>query len=71
MICILASNKLEAERWAAAKGLDEDEWFFPNNEMDLITRKNYHVLVASSAGYLPPNLFEKFFALAKSRGRMK
>lgn len=71
MICILASSKLQAERWAAGKLLEDDEWFYAETTMDLMKRKNFHVIITESAGVMPPHLFEKFFALAKARGRMK
>lgn len=72
MICILAGNRLEAEKWATGQLLDDNEWFYPNTEMDLLSRKDFHVLVVGTAGQnVHPKYFERILALAKSQGRLK
>ncbi len=71
MICIIAGNYLEATRWAHANELDADEWFYPQNTDDLVSRQNFHVLVVGTAGQnVPPLYFEKVFQLAKKRGKV-
>lgn len=72
MICIIAGNKLEAQRWASGQNLSDDEWFFPYSVDDLERRTNFHVVVVGTAGQnIPPMLFERIYSLAKRRGRMK
>lgn len=72
MICIISGNKLEAERFASGQLLEDDEWFYPMSEMDIMFRKDFHVLVVGTAGQnISPGYFEKILKLAKLRGRMK
>lgn len=72
MICLIAGNSEEAKRWAYGQLLDDDEWFYPRDELDLKTRKNFHVLVVGTAGQnVHPIYFEKILSLAKKRGRMR
>jgi hypothetical protein len=72
MICILSGNKLEATRWAEGQLLEQDEWFYPESESDLLFRKNFHVIVVGTAGQnVHPVYFERILKLAKTRGRMK
>jgi hypothetical protein len=69
MICIIAGDYLEAEKWAYGQELDSTEWFFPHEVEDLRRRENFHVVVVGTAGHnVPPSYFEKIFALAKQRG---
>lgn len=70
MICLIAGNIDEAETFASAHELDASEWFFPKDENDLLYRHNFHVLVIGTAGQnLPPSWFERFYQLARERGR--
>lgn len=70
MICIIAGNKLEAERFATGQLLEPDEWFFPMSETDLLFRSNFHVLVVGTAGQnVSAAYFERILATAKQRGR--
>ena len=73
IICILANNKLEAKRWADGQLLEDDEWFYPTNELDLLTRKDFHVIIVGSIGTDTTynSFFEHALSLAKQRGRMK
>lgn len=72
MICLLAGNYQEAVRWASGQGLEDDEWFYPLEPGDLLSRKDFHVLVVGSAGMnVPPSYFERVYQLALARGRMK
>lgn len=72
MICLISGNFLEAKRYAASNLLEDDEWFFPIDENDLLRRKDFHVLVVGSAGMNVPNsYFERVLSLAKQRGRIK
>lgn len=72
MICLIAGNYLEAQRYAKAQLLENDEWFFPMDESDLLTKKDFHVLVVGTAGMnTPPSYFERVLSLAKTRGRLK
>ncbi len=68
MICILAGNRLEAERFASSHLLESDEWFYPKNENELRFRENFHVLVVGGMS-LPEPLFNKILNLAKERGK--
>jgi len=72
MICIISGNYFEAKRYASSQLLEDDEWFFPIDEKDLMGRKDFHVLVIGSAGQnVPASYFERILSLAKNRGRMK
>lgn len=72
MICLIAGNYLEAKRFAKAQLLDDNEWFFPQDEKDLLSRVDFHVLVVGTAGMnVPPSYFERILALAKERGSRK
>jgi hypothetical protein len=72
MICLLAGNYFEAKRYAKANLLSEDEWFYPEDEKDLLGRINFHVLVVGTAGLnVPASYFERILRLAKERGRIK
>lgn len=72
MICILAGNYNEARRYASGQQWEDDEWFYPTDEFDLSSRKNFHVIVIGTAGQnVPISYFDKIFELAKNRGRMK
>lgn len=71
MICLIAGNYLEAKRYAFGQELDEDEWFFPVDVSDLLSRNNFHVLVIGSAGQNVPNsYFERIYQTAKHQGRI-
>ncbi len=72
MICILAGNYLEAERWASAQLLSKEEWFYPADIEILQQKKDFHVLVVGTAGLnVPSSYFEKILHIAKTRGKMK
>jgi fructose-1-phosphate kinase PfkB-like protein len=71
MICIIAGNYLEAQRWAYGQQLEDSEWFYPAEPQDLFARSNFHVVVVGSAGQnIPPSYFERVFNLAHKRGRI-
>jgi len=71
MICLIAGNKDEALTWASGQNLSPNEWFYPHDEMDLVTRSNFHVLVIGTAGEnIPLAWFNTFYALALKRGRI-
>jgi hypothetical protein len=44
MICLIASSKKHAIRWANSQHLKLDEWFHPAAISDLYKYKNYHVI---------------------------
>ena len=69
MICILAATYKQAERWATAQQLADDEWFCTLDQFDLYNRENFHVIVLDTASELPPILFERLFNMAQERGR--
>jgi hypothetical protein len=71
MICIIAGNYLEAQRYAYGQQWDDDEWFYPKDELDLVRRNNFHVLVIGTAGSnVPESYFNSIYNLAKRRGRI-
>jgi fructose-1-phosphate kinase PfkB-like protein len=71
MICILAGNYEEARIWARSQLLANNEWFYPQDESDLIVRTNFHVVVVGTAGQnVPSNYFEKIYRIAQQRGRI-
>jgi hypothetical protein len=71
MICILAGNYLEAQRYADSQYWSQHEWFYPTDELDLMRKNNFHVLVIGTAGHnVPPRYFEKIYALARERGKI-
>lgn len=72
MICLIAGNYDEAKRYAYGQQWTDDEWFYPSDEYDLASKKDFHVLVIGTAGQnVPVSYFDKIYELAKSRGRMK
>jgi len=71
VICLISGNKDEADTWAAGQNLSSDEYFYPKDETDLITRSNFHVLVIGTAGEnIPLSWFNRFYELAQKRGRI-
>ena len=71
MICIIAGNLLEAQRFADSQLLEQSEWFYPADEYELLRRENFHVLVTGTAGQnVPPSYFERIFSIARQRGRL-
>lgn len=71
MICLLAGNYLEAQRFANAHDLEDSEWFMPVDISDLYARTNFHVLVVGTAGLnVPSSYFERVYNLAKHQGRI-
>ena len=71
MICIIAGNKDEAQTWASGQNLSKDEWFYPKNEEELLSRNNFHTLVIGTAGLnIQIDHFERIYTLAKIRGRV-
>lgn len=70
-ICLLAGNPLEAERFAFSQSWDNDTWFYPKDEKDLLFKSNFHVLVIGSAGQnIPSSIFERIYQLALKRGKV-
>lgn len=70
-ICILAGNKDEAIKWASGQNLDNEQWFYPRDQSDLIFKFNFHVLVVGTAGMnVPSSYFDKIYSLAQQRGRI-
>jgi hypothetical protein len=71
MICLIAGNRDEALTYASGQQLEDNEWFFPEHESDLLFKSNFHVLVVGTAGWnVHPHFFEKIYKLAKERGRI-
>ena len=71
MICVIAGNKLEAERYASSQNWEDTEWFYPASPEELRSRENFHVIVIGTAGMnVPPAYFERVYQLALSRGKM-
>jgi hypothetical protein len=72
MVCVIAGNFREAETWAKGQNFNDDEWFYPEDDEDLLGRRNFHIIVIGTAGQnVPPGYFEKFYQLAQRRGRLK
>lgn len=72
MICLIAGNFKEAQIWARGQMLENDEWFFPTDDLDLLRRRNFHVIVVGTAGQNTPQVyFERVLQLAWQRGRMR
>lgn len=71
MICILAGNFKEAQRFASSQNLSHNEWFYPSDISDLLRRSNFHVLVIGTAGEnVPASYFEHVYQVARERGRI-
>jgi hypothetical protein len=71
MICLIAGNYEEALTFAKSQFLAKSEWFFPTDEDELMRKNNFHVLVVGSAGHnVPASYFDRFYALAQTRGRI-
>lgn len=72
MIAIIAGNYAEALAWAKFQEIPKEDWFFPSDELDLSSRKNFHVIVVGTAGQnIPASYFNKIYELAKKRGAIK
>jgi hypothetical protein len=70
MICIIAGNFDEALTFAIGQNIPKGDWFYPEDEKDLLDKENFHVLVVGSAGHnVPSSWFDKFYSLAQERGR--
>lgn len=70
-LCILAGNYKEAVSWARSQNLQANDWFFPEDEYDLKTKTNFHVIVVGTAGEnVPPFYFDRIYLLAQTRGRI-
>jgi tRNA A37 threonylcarbamoyladenosine dehydratase len=71
MICLIAGNYEEALTFAKSQFLARNEWFYPRDEDELKRMSNFHVLVVGSAGHnVPSSYFDRFYALAQTRGRI-
>lgn len=71
MICLLAGDAREAEIFARSQNLARNEYFYPQDEEDLKSRTNFHVLVVGSAGLnVPESYWNRIYALAQMRGRI-
>lgn len=70
MICIIAGNYEEAQRWARGQMLARNEWFYPEDMADLKVRENFHVVIIGTAGQnVPSTYFNQLLATAQQRGR--
>jgi len=71
MICILAGNLVEAQRWARSQFLDDNEWIYPEDEEQLHKMTNFHVVIVGTAGMnVPSSYFDRLLTTAKNRGRI-
>lgn len=70
VICIIAGNEREAWTWARGQLLSKEEWFYPHDVADLMSRENFHVLVVGSVHQMPSTYFERLLNLAKARGKL-
>jgi hypothetical protein len=69
MICILAGNKLEAQRFAQTQEWDKSEWFCPLNKTEIMIHKKFHTLVIGTFWNSPvPAYAEDMYRLAKIYG---
>lgn len=68
MICIIASNYKEANRWANGQMLLEFEWFYPSSREDIKARKNF-VTVVVGEGDIPNGYLNEMLSLAWKHGR--
>jgi len=72
MICLIAGNQDEADMFASGQNWNKADYFYPQDENDLLTRKDFHVLVIGTAGQnVPLSWFNKFYELALRQGRKK
>ena len=71
MICIIAGNLIEAQRFARAQFWESDEWFFPMDEEELNQRSNFHTVITGTAGMnVPSSYFDRLLMTAKKRGKI-
>ena len=71
MICLIAGNYEEAKTWARSQFLARTEWFYPEDEDELKNKSDFHVIVVGTAGLnVPSSYFDRFYALAQTRGRI-
>lgn len=70
-ICLIASNELEAYRFARSQNLEKDQYFYPSNINELFFKQNFHVIVVGNvAEKMPSALFEKIYSFALERGKI-
>lgn len=70
MICVLAANYREANRWANGQMLLEFEWFYPASKEDIKARKNF-VTVVVGEGDIPNGYLNEMLNLAWKHGRQR
>lgn len=70
MICILASNRVEAERFADGQHWDRAEWFYGNEDTLLVVDK-FTILRLPSFFELPFAYWSRIEDLARSRQRYR
>lgn len=72
MICLIAGNKIYAKKWARSQNLREDEWFHPESMFELLSRKNFHVIVVPEGiDHITNDQLNRMLTLAWERGRRK
>jgi hypothetical protein len=72
MICLIAGSYLYARKWAQSQHLRDEEWFFPNDVVDLYKRKDYHViLVLDGIEHVSNQYVNTMLTTAWAQGRKK
>lgn len=67
MICILAANRLEADRFAQGQSWQKDDWFYGNEETLHHFHGHYIILRLPSFFELPFAYWSKIETLARTR----
>lgn len=70
MICIIATSESRAHRWADNQGLEQNEWFCPQHEDQLLSIVNFHTIVIDSFPDHRLGWFERIYHTAKQRGKI-
>lgn len=71
MICLISPTYRQAMLWANTQNLSADEWFYLADKADVMSRKNFHVLVIGEFPEERLGWFEGVYTLAKIYGRKK
>lgn len=71
MICLIASSYINARKWAASQHLEDNEWFYPSDATDLLTKSNFHVIVVEyGLEHISNTTLNYMLNLAKNRGAL-
>ena len=72
MICLIASSRLYASRWAQSQHLKDDEWFHPTIPSDIYKYNNFHVItVVEGIEHMSNHYLNMMLMVAWKQGRKR